>query len=82
MFPTFATSRLREILAVQSWNYVGEKWLGKFILKMPDFHVALRDILYAVTLRHGTHSFTSLSKEGVLRNFFFALKNPDGFGRV
>jgi hypothetical protein len=45
---------------------------GKFSLKMPDFHVAFRD---AVNLRHGTHSFTSLPKEGVLR-IFFALKNP------
>jgi hypothetical protein len=42
---------------------------------MPDFHVAFRDLLHAVNLRHGTHIFTSLPKEGVLRNFF-ALKNP------
>jgi hypothetical protein len=48
---------------------------GKFILKMPDFHVAFRDLLHAVYLRHGTHSFTSLQKEDVLR-IFFALKNP------
>jgi hypothetical protein len=48
---------------------------GKFILKMPDFHVAFRDLLHVVNLRHGTHSFTSLPKEGVLR-IFFALKNP------
>jgi hypothetical protein len=46
---------------------------GKFILKIPDFHVAFRNLLHAVILRHGTH--TSLSKEGVLR-IFFALKNP------
>jgi hypothetical protein len=49
---------------------------GKFSLKMPDFHVAFRDLLYAVNLRHGTHSFTSLTKEAVLGIFFFALKNP------
>jgi hypothetical protein len=49
---------------------------GKFNLKMPDFHVAFMDILHAVNLRHGTHSFTSLPKEGVLMIFFFALKNP------
>jgi hypothetical protein len=49
---------------------------GKFSLKMPDFRVAFRDLLHAVNLRHGTHSFTSLQKEGVLRIFFFALKNP------
>jgi hypothetical protein len=48
---------------------------GKFSLKMPDFRVAFRDLLHAVNLRHGTHSFTSLPKEGVLR-IFFALKNP------
>jgi hypothetical protein len=50
---------------------------GKFSLKMPDFHVAFRDLLHAVNLRHGTHSSTSLQKEGVLR-IFFALKNPKG----
>jgi hypothetical protein len=48
---------------------------GKFSLKMPDFHVAFRDLLHAVNLRHGTHSFTSFPKECVLR-IFFALKNP------
>jgi hypothetical protein len=55
------------------WNYVGEKTAGKFSLKFPDFHVAFGDLLYAVNLRRGTHSFTSLPKEGVLRIFFFAL---------
>ena len=42
---------------------------------MPDFHVAFRNLLHAVNLRHGTDGFTSPPKEGVLRNFF-ALKNP------
>jgi hypothetical protein len=70
MFPTFATSRLREILAAKGWNYVGEKCAGKFSLKMPDFHVAFNDLLHAVNLRHGTHGFTSLPKEGLLRNLF------------
>jgi hypothetical protein len=46
---------------------------GKFILKMPDFRVAFRELLHAVNLRHGTHGFTSLPKEGVLRIFFFFL---------
>jgi hypothetical protein len=41
---------------------------------MPDFHVAFRDLLHAVNLRHGTHSFTSLPK-GRLAEDFFALKN-------
>jgi hypothetical protein len=53
---------------------VGEKMTSIFSLKMPDFHVAFRDILHAVNIRHGTHSFTSLPKEGVLR-IFFTLKN-------
>ena len=44
-------------------------------MKMPDFHVTFRDLLHAVSLRHGTNGFTSLPKEGVLR-IFFALKNP------
>jgi hypothetical protein len=48
---------------------------GNFSLKIPDIHVAFRDLLHAINLRHGTHSFTSLPKEGVLR-IFFALKNP------
>jgi hypothetical protein len=58
---------------------------GKFSLNMPDFHVTFRDLLHAVNLRHGTHSFTSLPKEGVLRIFFFALENPTasaGFERT
>ena len=48
----------------------------EFCLKMPDFHVSFRDLLHAVNLRHGTDGFTSPPKEGVLRIFFFALKNP------
>jgi hypothetical protein len=63
------------------WNYVGEKWPVNFSLPMPDFHVAFRDILYDVNLRHGTHSFTSLPKEGVLWIFFHPEKSG-GFGRV
>jgi hypothetical protein len=54
---------------------------GKFSLKIPDFHVAFRDLLHAVNLRHGTHGFTSLPKEGELRTFFLPEKS-DGFGRV
>jgi hypothetical protein len=52
---------------------------GKFSLKMPDFLVVFRDLLHVVNLRHGTHSFTSLPKEGVMRIFFLP-GNPDGFG--
>jgi hypothetical protein len=36
---------------------------------MPDFHVAFRDLLHAVNLRHGTDGFTTPPKEGVLRIF-------------
>ena len=35
----------------------------KFCLKMPDFHVTLRELLHAVNLRHGTNGFTSLLKK-------------------
>jgi hypothetical protein len=42
---------------------------------MTDFHVAFRELLHAVNLRYGTHSFTFLPKKGVLR-IIFALKNP------
>jgi hypothetical protein len=34
-----------------------------------DFHGTLRDLSRAANLRHGTHGFTSLPKEGVLRIF-------------
>jgi hypothetical protein len=81
MFPNFATGRLREILAAIGGNYVGREMAGKFSLKMPDFHVAFRDLLHVVNLRHGTHSFTVLPKEGVLR-VLFALKNPTASARV
>ena len=43
--------------------------------EMPDFHVAFRNLLHAVSLRHWTDGFTSPPKEGVLR-IFFTLKNP------
>ena len=51
---------------------VGTTWArmaDEFYLKMPDFPVTFRDLLHAVNLRHGTNSFTSLPKEGVLRIF-------------
>jgi hypothetical protein len=34
-----------------------------------DFHGTLRVLLHAANLRHRTHGFTSLPKEGVLRIF-------------
>ena len=43
---------------------------GRWILpEMPDFHVAFRNLLHAVNLRHGTDGFTSPPNEGVLRIF-------------
>jgi hypothetical protein len=59
----------------------GREMAGKFSLKMPDFHVAFRDLLHAVNLRHGIHSFTSVPKEGFLLIFFLPEKS-DVFGRV
>jgi hypothetical protein len=41
---------------------------GKFCL-YADFHGTFRDLLHAANLRHGTHGFTSLPKEGVMRIF-------------
>ena len=57
-----------EILVVKG----GTMWArnGRWILpEMPDFHIAFRNILHAVNLRHGTDGFTSPPKEDVLRNF-------------
>jgi hypothetical protein len=43
---------------------------GRWILpEMTYFHVAFRDLLHAVNLRHGTDGFTSPPKKGVLRIF-------------
>ena len=47
------------------WSRNG-RWI---LLEMPDFHVAFRNLLHAVNLRHGTDGFTSPPKEGVLRIF-------------
>jgi hypothetical protein len=41
---------------------------GKFCLNA-DLHSTFRDLLHAAYLRHGTHGFTSVPKEGVLRIF-------------
>ena len=53
---------------------------GNFCLNV-DFHIPFRDLLHAADLRHGTDRFTSPPKEGAAEDFF-ALKNPDVFGRV
>ena len=53
----------------------GREMADEFCLKMPDFHVTFRDLLYAVNLRYGTNGFTFPS-EGRRAEDFFALKNP------
>jgi hypothetical protein len=62
---------------VELW---GQEIAGKFSMKMPDFHIAFRNLLHAVNLQHGTHSFTSLPKEGMLR--IFCPEKSDGFSLV
>jgi hypothetical protein len=73
MFPTFATSRLREIQAAQRWNYVGARNVPvKFSLKMPDFHVAFRGYF---TCRKSTTWYPQLyfpsERKGVLGDIIF-----------
>ena len=66
--PTFATSRLREILAAKggtTWTRNG-RWILPENARLP---LTFRDLLHSVNLRHGTDGFTSPSKEGVLRIF-------------
>jgi hypothetical protein len=53
---------------------LGEKWPVNWACDS-DFHVNHRVLLRAAYLRHGTESFTSALKEGVLW-IFFCLKNP------
>jgi hypothetical protein len=76
MFTTFATSRLREILAAKVGNTWGEKCAGKFSLKMPDFHVTFRG---SFTCRKTTTWDPQLyfPYEGRrAEDCFVALKNP------
>jgi hypothetical protein len=51
-----------------SWNLWAGDRTGKCFLNA-DFHGTFRDLLHAANLRHGTHGFTFLPKEGVLRIF-------------
>jgi hypothetical protein len=71
--PTLATRCPRAYRRVPhssggSWNLRAENRTAYFSLNA-DFHVTFRVLLYAANLRHGTHGFTSLPKEGVLRIF-------------
>jgi len=61
--PTSPTTR--EILVAKG----GTMWVRinrKFCLRL-QLPRQFRDLLHAANLRHGTHGFTSLPKEGVLR---------------
>jgi hypothetical protein len=49
---------------------MGGEWDREFCLNA-DFHGTFRVLIHAANLRHGTHGFTSLPKEGVLRIFPF-----------
>jgi len=78
-FPTFAVRCLHvrndaRDPSNERWNYGWERFPSNFCLYDVSIH-AIRDLLHAANLRHGTDGFTSSPKEGVLR-IFFALKNP------
>ena len=72
--PTFATSRLQEILAAKSGTACARngRWILRENARLPR---NIQGSFTCVNVRHGTDGFTSLPKEGVLR-IFFALKNP------
>ena len=64
---------MREILVVKGgtmWARINRKFCLR--LRLPR---QFRDLLRAANLRHGTHGFTSLPKEGVLRIFFLPEKS-------
>jgi hypothetical protein len=51
----------------ERWNYGRERLSGNFAY-VASIH-AIRDLLHAANLRHGTDGFTPPPKEGVLRIF-------------
>jgi hypothetical protein len=59
---------------------MGEKWPIKFSLMITTSTEIVRDFLHAAKLRHGTDSYTSPLKEGMLR--IFSPEKSDGFGLV
>jgi hypothetical protein len=63
----------------ERWNCVGENY--PVILPKWRLPRKFRDLLHAANLRHGTDGLTFPS-EGRRAEDFFALKNPDGFGRI
>jgi hypothetical protein len=67
-----------------SSSEAGETWVRKMAAEsLPTRHLfhALRVLLHAVNLRHGTDGFTSPPKEGVLR-IFITLKKSIVLDRV
>jgi hypothetical protein len=54
----------------------------KFSLKMPDFHVAFRDILQARKAAIWYPPFSFLAAVTRFVYFFFRPEKSDGFGRV
>jgi hypothetical protein len=58
----------------------GEKCPGKFSLKIPDFHVAFRDLLHDSKSTTWDPRLYFPSEGRRAEDFFFALKYPDGFG--
>ena len=65
--PSRPSPMTREILVVKGgtmWARINRKFCLR--LRLPR---QFRDLLHAANLRHGTHGFTSLPKEGVLRIF-------------
>jgi hypothetical protein len=55
-------------LAAEVGTYGRRIRTGKFCLNA-DFHCTIRNLLHAANVRRGTHGFTSLPKEGMLRIF-------------
>jgi hypothetical protein len=71
--PTFAARFLHVPIntsapSSERWN-CGWEWSGNFA-EMTPFFSPFRDLLHATNLRHGKKGFTSLPKEGMLRNFY------------
>jgi hypothetical protein len=59
---------------------MGEQMADSILRTTCHFHGNCTDLLHAAKLRHGTDSFTSPPKEGMLR--IFSPEKSDGFSRV
>jgi hypothetical protein len=58
---------------------MGEQWPVNLAC-VSDFHINHRVVLHAAKLQHGTDSFTSPPKEGML--WIFLPEKSDGFSQV